>query len=92
MNENCTMSELMKLNVELDAVDWRLLDLLQADAGLDEFIAIVSGKRSRDSVRLTTITWNGQVEVLTLRLDDTYWPSYQIVWHDDQWRREALLR
>ena len=63
-----------------------------AVAGLDEFIAIVSGKRSRDSVRLTTITWNGQVEVLTLRLDDTYWPSYQIVWHDDQWRREALLR
>jgi S1-C subfamily serine protease len=63
-----------------------------AVAGLDEFIAVVSGRRNRDSVRLTTVTWNGQVEVLTLRLDDTYWPSYQIVWHDGQWRREALLR
>ncbi|MEZ5562426.1 MAG: trypsin-like peptidase domain-containing protein [Gammaproteobacteria bacterium] len=60
-------------------------------ADLDQFLAVVSGKRNRDSVRLTTITWNGQVEVLTLRLDDTYWPPYQIVWHDGQWRREALL-
>ena len=61
-------------------------------AGLDEFIAVISGKRNRDSVRLTTVTWNGQVEVLTLRLDDTYWPSSQISWLDGQWRREALLR
>jgi S1-C subfamily serine protease len=61
-------------------------------AGLDEFIAVIGGKRNRDSVRLTTVTWNGQVEVLTLRLDDTYWPSSQISWHDGQWRREALLR
>jgi S1-C subfamily serine protease len=63
-----------------------------AVAGLDEFIAVVSSRRNRDSVRLTTVTWNGQAEVLTIRLDDTYWPSYQIVWHDGQWRREALLR
>jgi Lrp/AsnC family transcriptional regulator, leucine-responsive regulatory protein len=34
MNENCTMSESVQLNVELDAVDWRLLALLQADASL----------------------------------------------------------
>lgn len=60
-------------------------------ADLDEFIAVVSGKRNRDSVRLTTITWNGQIEVLTLRLDDTYWSPYQIIWHDGQWHREALL-
>ena len=62
-----------------------------AIADLDQFIVVVSGKRNRDSVRLTTVTWNGQVEVLTLRLDDTYWPPYQIVWHDGQWHREALL-
>lgn len=61
-------------------------------ADLDQFIAVVSGKRHRDSVRLTTITWNGQVEVLTLRLDDTYWPSCQIVWRDGQWWREARLQ
>lgn len=61
-------------------------------ADLDQFIAVVSNKRNRDSVRLATVTWNGQVEVLTLRLDDTYWPPYQIVWHDGHWQREALLR
>jgi len=60
-------------------------------ADLDHFIAVVSGKRNRDSVRLTTVTWNGQIEVLTLRLDDTYWPPYQIIWHDGQWHRDAML-
>lgn len=70
----------------ITAVDGTLI------AGLDEFIAVVSNKRNRDSVRLTTVTWNGQVEVLTLRLDDTYWPSSQIIWHDGQWHREPLSR
>jgi DNA-binding Lrp family transcriptional regulator len=34
MNENFIMNESAQLNIELDAVDWRLLDLLQADASL----------------------------------------------------------
>lgn len=59
-------------------------------ADLDQFIGLVRAKRDRDSVRLTTVAWNNQVEVLTLKLDDTYWPAYQIQWQDGDWRRESL--
>ena len=41
-------------------------------------------------MRLTTMTWNNQQEVLTLKLDDTYWPAWQIQWQDGEWRRTDL--
>ncbi len=56
-------------------------------ANLDEFIDVVRSKRNRDAVRLTTMTWNKQLEVLTLKLDDTYWPAWEINWQDGVWRR-----
>ena len=57
---------------------------------LDQFIEVVRTKRNRDAVRLTTETWNNQLEVLTLKLDDTYWPAWEINWQDDDWRRTDL--
>jgi len=59
-------------------------------ADLDEFINVVRAKRNRDAVRLTTMTWNKQLEVLTLKLDDTYWPAWEINWQDGVWRRTDL--
>lgn len=59
-------------------------------ADLDQFIDVVRAKRNRDAVRLTTLTWNNQLEVLTLKLDDTYWPAWQITWQDGAWRRTDL--
>jgi hypothetical protein len=59
-------------------------------ADLDAFLELVRGKRDRESVRLTTVIWNGQTEVLTLKLDDTYWPGYEVVWVDGEWRRRPL--
>jgi S1-C subfamily serine protease len=61
-------------------------------ADLDAFIAAVSGKRDRESVRLTTVTWNNLIEVLTLKLDPTYWPAYEIGWDESsgRWRRRNL--
>jgi S1-C subfamily serine protease len=59
-------------------------------ADLDQFIDVVRTKRNRDAVRLTTLTWNNQLEVLTLKLDDTYWPAWQINWQDGAWRRSDL--
>ena len=47
---------------------------------LDAFIAAVGGKRDRESVRLTTVTWNNLTDVLTLKIDRTYWPAYEISW------------
>ena len=59
-------------------------------ADLDQFLEVVASKRNRDAVRLTTVTWNNQLDVLTLKLDDTYWPAWQIRWQDGQWRRTDL--
>jgi C-terminal processing protease CtpA/Prc len=47
---------------------------------LDSFIAAIRGKRDREAVRLTTVTWNNFTEVLTLKIDRTYWPAYEIRW------------
>ncbi|MBL8200535.1 MAG: trypsin-like peptidase domain-containing protein [Chromatiales bacterium] len=61
-----------------------------AIADLDQFLEVVSTRRNREAVRLTTVTWNNQLEVLTLKLDDTYWPAWQIGWRDDGWQRSDL--
>lgn len=54
---------------------------------LETFVRVVSGKEDRSSVRLKTITWNGSVEVITLKLDNQYWPAYEIRRDDDGWQR-----
>jgi pro-apoptotic serine protease NMA111 len=58
---------------------------------LDAFIKAVSGKSSRASLRLKTVSWNGQVDVITLKLDQHYWPAYELQRQDDgSWTRTAL--
>jgi S1-C subfamily serine protease len=59
-------------------------------ADLDQFMEVVRTKQNRDALRLSTVTWNNQLEVLTLKLDDTYWPAWQITWQDGEWRRTDL--
>ncbi|MFM7066404.1 MAG: trypsin-like peptidase domain-containing protein [Gammaproteobacteria bacterium] len=57
---------------------------------LDAFLARVRGKRDRESVRLKTVTWNGSVEVITLKLDRHYWPAYELRRGPSGWIRAAL--
>jgi S1-C subfamily serine protease len=60
-------------------------------ADLDAFVAAVRGRPNHGSVRLKTISWNGQVEVITLKLDTHYWPAYELERQaDGSWRRTAL--
>jgi S1-C subfamily serine protease len=54
---------------------------------LDSFIAAVRGRPDRSAVRLQTVTWNGFVEVITLKLDLHYWPTYELVRTDAGWER-----
>jgi len=61
-----------------------------ATPDLDVFLAQVSGKHDRESLRIKTINWNDQVDVLTLKLDKHYWPSYELRKIDGVWRREEL--
>ncbi len=54
---------------------------------LDAFVNVVSGKGDQESLRLKTVTWNGAVEVITLKLDNQYWPAYEIRRGKDGWQR-----
>lgn len=63
----------------------------QAIADLDAFIKAVSGKPDRASLRLKTVSWNGQTDVITLKLDKHYWPAYELDRQKDgSWTRTAL--
>jgi S1-C subfamily serine protease len=61
-----------------------------ATPDLDAFLSRVSGKQDRDSLRIKTISWNDQIDVLTLKLDKHYWPSYELVKIDGAWQRREL--
>jgi len=57
---------------------------------LDAFVDVVRGKDEQESVRLKTVTWNGSVEIITLKLDNQYWPGYQIRRNNESWERSAI--
>ena len=59
----------------------------KATPDLQTFVDVVRGKQDRTSVRLKTITWNGAAEVITLKLDNQYWPAYEIRRTEDGWQR-----
>ncbi len=54
---------------------------------LQSFVDTVAGKQDQASVRLKTVTWNGAVEVITLKLDNQYWPAYEIRRTESGWKR-----
>ena len=57
---------------------------------LDEFLKVVSGRPDRSAIRLRTITWNNAPEVITLKLDRHYWPTYELNRTDSGWVRKDL--
>jgi len=57
---------------------------------LDAFIRAVSGRPDGASVRLKTVSWNDSVEIITVRLDQHYWPAYELHRTDTGWRRVPL--
>jgi pro-apoptotic serine protease NMA111 len=57
---------------------------------LDEFLKVVTGRPDRSAIRLRTITWNNAPEVITLKLDRHYWPTYELRRGDDGWVRRDL--
>jgi S1-C subfamily serine protease len=62
----------------------------RATPDLDAFIAAVQGRQDRQSLRLRTVSWNGAVDVITLKLDKHYWPAYELRRSQDGWQRNAI--
>ena len=58
---------------------------------LDSFVAVINDKQHAESIRITTVTWNEAVEVITLKPDNQYWPAYEIRRGDDNgWVRTNI--
>jgi len=57
---------------------------------LQAFVDAVSSKQDQESVRIKTVTWNGAIEVITLKLDNQYWPAYEIRRTEDGWVRSSV--
>jgi S1-C subfamily serine protease len=57
---------------------------------LQAFVDAVKGKQDQESVRIKTVTWTGAIEVITLKLDNQYWPAYEIRRTDDGWVRSSI--
>ncbi|HMB73489.1 MAG TPA: PDZ domain-containing protein, partial [Gammaproteobacteria bacterium] len=61
-----------------------------ATPDLDAFLEVVDDIGDGQSVRLNTVSWNNVPQVITLKLDEQYWPSYQLVRNDESWARMPL--
>ena len=57
---------------------------------LDAFIDAISGLGDRAPVRLNTVTWNDVSQVITLNLDENYWPAYELRRIDGSWQRHNV--
>jgi S1-C subfamily serine protease len=57
---------------------------------LDHFIGAVAAIEDGESVRLDTVTWNNVPEVITLKVDDQYWPSYELRREGHEWVRRPI--
>jgi S1-C subfamily serine protease len=57
---------------------------------LDAFIAATAKHAGQESVRLNTMSFNDVPEVITLKLDPEYWPSYELRREGHEWKRHDL--
>ncbi len=62
----------------------------QPTPDLDAFLKVVSGRPDRASIRIRTLTWNNTPEVITLKLDRHYWPTYELRRGASGWERRAI--
>jgi predicted metalloprotease with PDZ domain len=62
----------------------------EATPDLDSFARVASALGNKEFVRLNTMTFNDVPEVITLKLDPVYWPSYELRREGYEWRRMGL--
>lgn len=58
---------------------------------LDEFVVRLNETKEQESVRIKVASLNGQETMLTLKLDDQYWPAFELRYDDESgWQRSGL--
>jgi S1-C subfamily serine protease len=57
---------------------------------LETFVRVVGGIDGEQSVRLNTMSFNDVPEVITMKLDPEYWPSYELRRSGYDWLRREL--
>ena len=57
---------------------------------LDAFLNAVTHRPDHASVRITALGWNNAPQVITLTLDNHYWPAYELLRTAHGWVRRAL--
>jgi S1-C subfamily serine protease len=62
----------------------------QPTPDVDTFVKVATALGDKESVRLNTMTFNDVPEVITMRLDPVYWPSYELRRDGHDWRRLEL--
>ena len=62
----------------------------QPTPDLDAFVRVAQMVGNKESVRLNTMSFNDVPEVITMKLDPQYWPTYELVRDGYEWRRQAL--
>jgi len=61
-----------------------------ATPDLISFKKEVIGRKDRSSLRLRTISWNGEPNMVTLKLDNKYWPPFEIKKSNKEWKRNPV--
>jgi len=54
---------------------------------LDSFLKLAKEREGQNALRLKTINLFGREDVMTLKPDNHYWPTREIRWVDNEWRR-----
>jgi S1-C subfamily serine protease len=60
----------------------------QSTPDMDSFLIAVKDLHDQDNVRLAVQSWDGSNQVITLKLDLQYWPTYEVVYTDQGWVRK----
>lgn len=53
----------------------------------DDFVNAVKGKKHQESVLVKTLDFRDNAKVVTLRIDNNYWPFYEIKYQDGRWEK-----
>ena len=57
---------------------------------LDDFKESIRSKKINDTIKLGTLSWNGSKNVITMKLNNRYWPAYEIKRNGYEWDRTVI--